>query len=147
MEFFAATTDESDVPVYAPDRKYLERAKEHLRDNDYKAAAVYARTQFEAKLKKFCDRKNLRVCYKEKANELRSEDFWKAVEDARGNGVGRGNPDWAGLTDQVVNDVNRYRKVILNPLSHADWRTIHRQEVQDAIQAIEQLEAALDRIV
>ncbi len=145
VEFFAARTDERDVPIYAPvcspDRQFLERAKEHLNDNDFKAAAVYARTHFEAKLKKFCDKKNLKVRYKERANELSSEDFWLAVKEARSS------QKWtAQITDQLLIEVQRYRKVILNPLSHADWSSVHRREVEKAIEVIEQLEAALDNI-
>ncbi|MEW6210807.1 MAG: AAA family ATPase [Acidobacteriota bacterium] len=140
VEFFAARTDERDVPVYAPDRKFLERAKEHLNDNDFKAAAVYARTHFEAKLKKFCEKKGLKIRYKEKASDLKSEDFWLAVKE------GRTAHSWTQLTDQLLIEVQRYRKVILNPLSHADWSNVHRREVEKAIEVIEQLEAALDSI-
>lgn len=101
VEFFAARTDEQDLPIYAPERKFLERAQEHLNNNDWKAAAVYARTHFEAKLKKFCDKKNLKVRYKEKANELSSEDFWNAVKDAATS------QNWAALTPQLISDVQK----------------------------------------
>jgi hypothetical protein len=140
VEFFSARTDDQDLPIYAPNRKFLERAKEHLNNNDWKAAAVYARTHFESKLKKFCDKKNLKVRYKEKANELSSEDFWNAVKDEAAS------KNWAQLTPQLIGDVQKYRKVILNPLSHANWSNVHRREVDQAISTIEQLEAALDSI-
>jgi hypothetical protein len=50
------------------------------------------------------------------------------------------------LTPQLIGDVQKYRKVILNPLSHANWSNVHRREVDQAISTIEQLEAALDSI-
>lgn len=140
VEFFSARTDAQDLPIYAPERKFLDRAKEHLNNNDWKAAAVYARTHFEAKLKKFCDKKNLKVRYKEKANELTSEDFWLAVKD------GATSQNWTQLTPQLIGDVQKYRKVILNPLSHANWSTIHRREVEEAIVIIEQLDILLSTI-
>ncbi len=140
VEFFSAHTNDQDLPVYAPDRKFLERAKEHLNNNDWKAAAVYARTHFEAKLKRFCERKKLKVLYKEKANELTTEDFWLPVKDAATS------QNWTQLTPQLIGDVQKYRKVVLNPLNHADWKNIHRREVQDAIDVIEQLEKALSSI-
>ncbi|MFN0087564.1 MAG: hypothetical protein ACKVX9_19395, partial [Blastocatellia bacterium] len=140
VEFFSARTDDQDLPIYAPERKFLERAKEHLNNNDWKAAAVYARTHFEAKLKKFCDKKALKVRYKEKANELKSEDFWDAIKSEAAN------QKWVSLTDQLVSDVQKYRKVILNPLSHADWSNVHRREVEEAIEVIERFEAALNVI-
>lgn len=147
-EFFAARTDDQDLPIYAPESKFLERAKEHLDDNDWKAAAVYARTHFEAKLKKFCDRKNLKVRYKENSKNLSSEDFWNAVKDTVKDKVKEKavSINWAKLTPQLISDVEKYRNVILNPLSHANWSNVHRREVDQAISTIKQLEAALESI-
>lgn len=140
VEFFAARTDDQDLPIYAQDQKFLERAQEHLNNNDWKAAAVYARTHFEMRLKKFCDKKNLKVRYKEKANELTTEDFWNAVKDAASS------QNWTTLTSQLITDVQLCRKVCLNPLSHANWSNIHRREVDQAIATIGQLETALESI-
>jgi hypothetical protein len=140
IEFFSARTDDQDLPIYAPDRKFLERAKEHLNNNDWKAAAVYARTHFEAKLKKFCDKQDLKVRYKEKANELTTEDFWNSVKEA----VPIQN--WVQLTPQLISEVQTCRKVILNPLSHAAWSNIHRREVEQAIDVIGQLDTVFSSI-
>jgi hypothetical protein len=142
IEFFAGKTDDRDVPIFAPERKFLDAAKAHLKDNDYKAAAVYARTHLEAKLKRFCDKKALKVRFREKLNEYKSDDFWKAINDARAP------RQWeAALPDALIQEVERYRSVILNPLSHADWRNVHRAEVAQAIDVLEKLEGALDATV
>jgi hypothetical protein len=92
-------------------------------------------------VKRFCDKKALRVRFREKLNEYKSDDFWKAVNDARAV------RQWeAALPDALMQEVERYRSVILNPLSHADWRNIHRAEVDKAIKVVEELERALDGI-
>ena len=39
-------TDAYEIPVCTEDAPYLEKAKEYLDENDYKACAVYVRTCF-----------------------------------------------------------------------------------------------------
>ncbi len=57
VEFYSAKTDEHDLPVYAEDKKYLDKAKEFLDANDYKAAVIYLRTHFEQIIKDCCNKK------------------------------------------------------------------------------------------
>jgi len=61
----------------------MDRAKGYLAENDYKAAVIYLRTEFETILKGFCDKRSLRVRYKPNAKDLKSDDFWQAI--LRGN--------------------------------------------------------------
>src|SRR5207247_1615858 len=79
FEFFAGSTFEYDLPIYAEDRNYIERAKEYAEDNDYKAAVIYLRTHFEKILKTFCDKHDLKVRYKPNPKDVKGEDFWQAV--------------------------------------------------------------------
>ncbi len=136
-EFYFSQTDEYEIPVYVEEKAYLDKAKEHLDANDYKACAVYVRTAFEAIIKQYCEKKNLPIKYRENPRELRSEDLWVPVKMEK---------DEAGLLLldlRVVDKIELARKFILNELSHATFVNIYRKELEDAIDAVEQLEAAL----
>ncbi len=137
VEFFAGSTFEHDLPIYGDDKKYIDRAKAYLAENDYKAAVVYLRTEFETILKAFCKKKSLRVRYEPSAKDLKSEDFWLAIL--------RGNHDTEPpfVNAALQTKIETYRRVILNPLSHAEIVSIMKKEVEDTIQAIEELDATL----
>ena len=105
--------------------------------NDYKACAIYVRTAFEAAIKQYCEKRNLAVKYRENPRDLRSEDFWVPIKM---------ETDEAGhllLDLRVVDKIELARKFILNELSHATFVNIYRKELEDAITAVEGLEAAL----
>ncbi len=137
VEFYFSQTDEYEVPIYVENKAYLEKAREYLDTNDYKACAIYVRTAFEATIKQYCENKDLAIKYRENPRDLRSEDFWapiKMEEDEAGH---------LHLDLRVVDEVERARKFILNELSHATFANIYRKEIEDAIDAVEQLENAL----
>ena len=136
-EFYFGETDEYEIPVYVEDKAYLEKAREYLDANDYKACAVYVRTAFEAAIKRYCERKNLAVKYRENPKDLRSEDFWVPIKmETDGSGL-------LLLNLRIVDEVEQARKFILNELSHATFANVYRKELEDAIDAVERLEAAL----
>ena len=135
-EFYFSQTDEYEIPVYAEDKAYLDKAKEYLGANDYKACAIYLRTAFETMIKQYCEKKNLAVKYRANPKELRSDDFWVPIKI---------ETDEAGLPLldlRIVDGIELYRSIILNPLSHDAIRNIYRKELEDAIDAVEQLEDA-----
>ena len=137
VEFYFSQTDAYEIPVYAEDKAYLEKAREYLDANDYKACAIYVRTAFEAAIKQYCEAKDLAIKYRENLRNLRSEDFWapiKMEEDAVGHLL---------LDLRIVDEIERSRKFILNELSHATFVNIYRKELEDAIEAVEWLEDAL----
>lgn len=136
-EFYFSQTDEYEVPIYMEDKAYLEKAREYLDANDYKACAIYIRTAFEAAIKQYCEKEDLAIKYRENPRELRSEDFWgpiKIEETKAGHLL---------LDLRVVDAIERARKFILNELSHATFANIYKKELEDAIEAVEQLENAL----
>lgn len=135
-EFYFSKTDEYEIPVYVEGKAYLDKAREFLTANDYKACAIYLRTAFEAAMKKFCNRKRLPVRYRSKPNKLDSQAFWEAIKIA--------NHDSDILEKSLVSDIELYRSRILNPLSHATIANIPRKEIEDAIEAVEQLKTALE---
>ena len=136
-EFYTSKTDEYEIPVYAEDKAYLKKAKAYFDDNDYKASAIYIRTAFESAIKKFCATKKLRVTYSENPRKLNSDDFWIPIKT-------RKLKDGTLYLEQtLINDIELYRSIILNPLNHSHNVPEVKKEISDAIDAVEALEAKL----
>ena len=135
-EFYFSKTDEYEIPIYVEDRAYLKKAKEHFCANDYKACAVYLRTAFEAAIKKFCDDKNLKVRYCEHPKSLNSDDFWQPIKKGKKDGT-------PFLEKTLIGEIELYRSIILNPLSHHTLSTICKGEICKVVKAVEKLEAEL----
>ena len=57
VEFYFSQTGEYEMPIYVEDKAYLEKTREYLDANDYKACAIYVRTAFEATIKQYCEKK------------------------------------------------------------------------------------------
>ena len=137
VEFYFSQTDEYEVPIYVEDKAYLEKAREYLEANDHKACAIYVRTAFEATIKQYCEKKDLAIKYRENPRDLRSEDFWVPIKMETDEAA-------LPLLDlRIVDEIERARKFILNELSHATFANIYRKELEDAIEAVEQLENVL----
>lgn len=115
----------------------LERAKQHLAGHDDRAAGVYARAAFEGKLKKYCDKHKVPVPYRSNPAEMNSEMFWSSIKDKL-----KTDGKLVALQQQVSN-IETYRKVVLNPLSHEHPTTLTQAEIQGAITAIDELDKAL----
>ena len=136
-EFYFGQTDEYEIPIYVEDKAYLDRAREYLDVNDYKACAVYIRTAFEATIKRYCEKKGLAIKYLENPKDLKSEDFWVPIKMEM---------DESGLMLldlRIVDEVEQTRKFILNELSHATFVNIYKKELEDAIGVVKRLETAL----
>ena len=136
IELYTSQTDTSEIPIYAEDQKYLEKAQFHLDNNDYKASAIYLRTAFETAVQSFCSKKRLKIAYKNKFKELSIGEFWNAIKEqkpAKNNGE-------LYVDDQFAFDVELYRGIILNPLSHHEIANIPKREIQKAIDLIKRLQ-------
>lgn len=136
-EFYSKKTDEFDIPIYVRDRSYLGKAKAYFAVNDYKACVIYLRTAFEAAIKEFCEKRNLRVRYRENPKELQSNDFWEPIKQIE---LDDGTPF---LGQELIDEIELYRSIILNPISHARIVPVVKKEISDAIKAVEKLEAKL----
>ena len=141
-ELYCGKVDGYEIPVYVEDKTYLEKAREYLDANDYKACAVYVRTAYEATIKAYCEKNNIAVKYREDRNELDSNDFWTLIRDKKITDP-KGNRQRHLLKLALVKKIELARKFTLNPLSHANIVNIPRKELEDAIEAIEWLEDAL----
>jgi len=60
---------------------FLDRARQHLAENDDRAAAVYARCAFESKVRKYCENHGVAVQFKPDPKKIDAETFWKAAKD------------------------------------------------------------------
>ena len=137
-EFYTSESNEHEIPIHVQDKPYLEKAKAYFAANDYKACVIYLRTAFEAAIKKFCERENLRVRYRENPKELQSDDFWTPIKTGT---LKDGTPF---LDQNLINEIELYRSIILNRLSHAHTVTVVvKKEVSDAMKAVEKLEDKL----
>ena len=141
-ELYCGKVDGYEIPIYVEDKTYLEKAREYLDANDYKACAVYVRTAYEATIKGYCEKNNIGVKYREDKNELDSNDFWTLIRDKKISDP-KSNKQKRLLKLALVKKVELARKFTLNPLSHANIVNIPRKELEDAIEAIEWLEDAL----
>ena len=135
VEFYFRQTDEYEIPVYAENKAYLDKAREYLDGNDYKACAIYLRTAFEVMIEEFCDAKRLPVRYRRNRDKLQSQDFWDPIkiENQKSN----------FLDPLLIRDIELYRSRILNPLSHTTITNIPKKEIEDALEAVERLKTAL----
>lgn len=139
-EFYFKATDEYEIPVCKDDAPYLGKAKEYLDESDYKACVIYLRTAFEEIIKKFCEKKGLGVRYCENPKRLDAEDFWKPIK------TGKKKDRNPLLEDKIINEIEQYRTCVLNPLSHATIVNVSRREIENAIEAVEDLKAALAQV-
>ena len=133
VEFYFGQTDAYEIPVYMEDKAYLDKAREYLDANDYKACAIYLRTAFEVIIEEFCEAEGVQIRYHRNRSKLNSQDFWSAINNQRPN----------RLTPPLIRDIELYRTRILNPLSHTTITNIPKKEIEDAIEAVERLKDAL----
>jgi len=144
IEFFAGPTADGEVPVFADDRKYLEKAKGYfnLSIPDYGACVNYLRKHFEDVIQDFCERQRLgvNVISSQDITRIPSNAFWSAISS------GQAANKWPGLAKALLNDIEIYRTFILNPYSHAHSTAAYKNEIQRSIRAVEALETGLDAI-
>ena len=93
-------------------------------------------TDFEVIMKRLCEKENVRVRYRENPKDLTSNDFWIPITQRKKGGQNV-------INQTLKNKVESTRKFTLNELSHASVANIYRKELEDAINAVEQLEVAL----
>jgi hypothetical protein len=120
--------DDFEIPVIFNENGYLVRAKYYLNEKDYKASAVYLRTEFERIVKTICDKQKIPVCYHKNQKETTSEDFWSAIESQ------------TDLDPALIHEITIHRGVVMNPFSHYDLeKPEFVKELDDTIKSIEKL--------
>lgn len=141
IELYCSPDAKVEVPVIVDDG-LLARARGHLARNDHKATAVYLRSAFEYAVQRFCakekgTKKRIPVPYSLKPEKLNIEVFWRALlkwQTDTGIEV---------VDSQLQTDIELYRAITLNPLSHSEVQNIPRQEISKAAEVVGRLEEAL----
>jgi energy-coupling factor transporter ATP-binding protein EcfA2 len=137
VEVYSKRLSDNDfeIPVIKHDNGYLDKAKYYLADKDFKASAVYIRTEFERLVKTICDKQRIPVAYKKNQKEVTSDDFWMAIETQ------------TNLDPSLIKDVKIHRGTVMNPFSHYDLeKPEFEKELTDTICAIEKLKAEVSNI-
>ena len=111
-------------------RLHLTKAQYYLAQKDYKASAVYIRTEFERLVKKICEDKSLSVTYKSNQKELKSDNFWSAITKQ------------TDIDTALVKEIEIHRGTVMNPFSHYDLeKPEFKKELENTIKAVEKLKA------
>ena len=131
MEFYAQTDSEGfEIPFAVNNSDLIAKAKAHLAQSDYKAAAVYTRSAFEKLIRKHCEKKGKKVVFKSRLKDHTTAHFWDVIKD--------------DIPDGTKTEVETYRALVLNPFSHY---TTNRHEIKSelkaAIAAVETLKTEL----
>lgn len=127
------------VPRLKSSKSDLECAKTHLANGDLKAAAVYARSAFEWKLRNVCETNAIEIKFKKDNNKIGADDLWQGII-ARQNKrlelqISRPNtPDF--LPIHLAKEIEAMRSTILNQLSHAESPGLVRADVENALKAV-----------
>jgi len=118
--------------------------KELLADGDVKAAAVYARSAFEWKLRKICEGHGIGIPFKPEPDKVGAGALWEGIvrrqrerEEQRKKGTQV--PDFVPLPLETA--VETMRSTVLNKLSHTDVSNLVRAEVAAAIAIVQQVMA------
>jgi hypothetical protein len=162
-ELFTVRVGDYEQPVLREDQDHLYWALEFLEKGHVKAAAVHVRSKFELVLKWACHSLGLAVKYQPEAYKIPASDFWDAlkgatIEIAPPPGFHR-QPDGAvrwwqpkAIREKVIspeleNRIKHAVSWVLNPLSHSQTVDHYRPEIEDAIFAVDELEAAVKRAI
>lgn len=129
------TDNDFEIPIIFNQNGYLEKAKHYHAEKDYKASAVYLRTEFERIVKTICDKQKIPVCYHKNQKETTSEDFWTAIESQ------------TDLDPSLIHDISIHRSVVMNPFSHYDLeKPEFETELKATIAAVEKLITEIPKI-
>lgn len=120
--------EDFEIPIVKIDAGYLATAKKYLDEKDYKASAVYIRTEFERIVKTLCDKKALQVNYKTRQKDFTTEDFWDAITNQ------------TDIQPELAKEIEIHRGTVMNPFSHYDLeRPEFKKELEDTIKTVEKL--------
>lgn len=108
----------------------LKQANRFLDDNQPAAAANYARTACELTLRRYCRNHNIQFGYTDDPQKIKIEDLLN-----KGEAHANGDPD----RKAAFMDLRKYKRLILNPLSHNPTQPIVRADVVAALDAVKEL--------
>ena len=106
IEFYAQQTkDGFEIPCIFDNSDLLAKARQHLSNSDYKAAAVYTRSAFEKVIRDYCGKKKKQLVFKTRLKDYSTEDFWLVIKD--------------DIQPTTKDAIEQYRDLVLNTFSHS----------------------------
>ena len=121
-----------EIPVIKYKDGYLNKANHYLAEHDYKASAVYIRTEFERLVKSICEKKELSVQYKKNQKEMKSDAFWQAVVQQ------------TDIDPKLVKEIEIHRGTVMNPFSHDDLeKPEFKGELERTLDTVSRLKEAV----
>ncbi len=142
-ELYCGKVDGYEIPIYVEDKTYLEKAREYLDANDYKACAVYLRTAFEEIIKRFCNKRKLPVKYCKNPKQMKIPYLWEPIKNKTKKCVVFPNDDILLVCPKIVDAIEVAQDFMLNELCHATLVNIYKKELKDALEAVERLKTVL----
>jgi energy-coupling factor transporter ATP-binding protein EcfA2 len=128
------------VPKLRASESDLDRAKLHLGNGDLKAAAVYARSAFEWKLRKVCEKYGIKVPFNSDADKIGAGVLWDGIiqrQREREAHRQKGSQVDDFVPANLETAVETMRSTVLNKLSHTGSSGLVGAEVATAIQTVE----------
>lgn len=117
----------------------LDIAVGHLNRGDKPAAAVYARSAFERKLKKIAEENHLRIAFQIEIKRVTADSLWTAVK------TWNATLATAHISPSLVNAIDTFRSDILNELSHSEPRNWDVPTIRTALASLRQFCALSNR--
>ena len=130
------------VPHPKASKSDLEIGKKHLASGDLKAAAVYARSAFEWKLRNVCKDRSIKIAFKLDAKRISANALWSGIlqcQKERGKQRAKDATVPEFISAALISDVETVRSNVLNKLSHAGSSSLVSGEVAAAIEIIQRL--------
>ena len=139
-ELLADETTGKLIPKQKPSVSDLQSAKKHLSDGDLQAAAVYARSAFEWKLRKVCEERGVRINFRRDSDKTTAGDLWDGIierQREREEQRRKGSQVLDFIPPNLETSVNTMRSTVLNKLSHTGTTGLVHAEVAAAIATVE----------
>jgi hypothetical protein len=130
IEIYSKKLDNQDfeMPIILDSIGFLKKSQQYLDAKDFKASAVYIRTEFERIIKEICYKKRLLVPFKLRQKELDNNDLWEAIKLQ------------TNIDRQLIEDVEIHRGIVMNPFSHYDLeKPEFERELSYSIEVIDRL--------
>ncbi|MCD4817434.1 MAG: ATP-binding protein [Candidatus Cloacimonetes bacterium] len=127
-----------EIPVIHHKTDFVDMAEYYLDEKaDFKASAVYIRSEFEKILKDFCHKNKIAVKYCKNQSKISSNEFWLAIKDDTKRDGSR------YITVELRNNIERQRTLVMNPFSHHDNKPQFRAELRATIDYVKELKNTL----
>lgn len=141
-ELFADEETGRLIPKLRAAEADLARAKVHLDNNDLKAAAVYARSAFEWKLRNVCEDHGIKIPFKSDADKVGAGVLWDGIlaRQRDRDELKKTNPASKDLVPKALElEVETMRSTVLNKLSHTGSSGLVKSEVEAALATVRKI--------